>query len=58
MKKSKNVKKPNTFGLGLTFIPLSFAAGLTNDKPWIGLFIGIVVAGIIEWIRYRRLKNN
>lgn len=54
MKKSNSSKKTYSFGLGLTFIPLGFAAGLTNDKPWIGLFIGLLIAGIIEFIRFKK----
>ena len=57
MKNLENHKRPYTFGLGLSFIPLGFVTGMVNDKPVIGLFVGLLVALIIELIRYSKLKK-
>lgn len=58
MRRTKNSQKIVSVGLGIAFVPLGFATGLTNDMPWVGLFIGIIFAGMIEFIRYKRLKNT
>ena len=58
MSRSKSSKNNYSFGLGLSFIPLWVAVGLTNDKVWLGLFMGLLTASMIEFIRYRKLKSK